>query len=104
METRTLPLDVQKMGESKVYLCIFGREFRTKERERKALENCFKCLKIIIIILNSRSWGEGGLYIYFGDCLVANMHLMHAFHTWRALSPHRVIFSDVRALSPLLEK
>ena len=34
METRTLHLEVQKMGESKVYLCIFGREFRIKEREK----------------------------------------------------------------------
>ena len=57
MKSRTLPLDVWKMRESRIYVCVCvcggggGRE-----RERIAPKNSSECLKIICELK--------GLYIY----------------------------------------
>ena len=60
MKSRTLPLDVWKMRESRIYVCVCvgggGERERERERERIAPKNCSECLKIICELK--------GLYIY----------------------------------------
>ena len=68
MVARTLPLDLLKIWELRIYLCVFGREFRRKERN--ATENFFECIKNIF--LQSGSWGDY-LYIFMMFWLPASI-------------------------------
>ena len=35
MEVIKIPLDVCRMRESRIFVCVFGREFSQRERERE---------------------------------------------------------------------